>query len=360
MEITSIIYLAFALIFLAVVVLQGVKLLNDAKDPNASEWKKCLYSSTATLMLLLSFEAMLEMMLIIIEGEITDNERTFLTIVETATLPAMGMIIYVLTRHIVPLPIYVFSHYLPFVMLIISYFLFDPNIIVKISVGYAEFYGVILLYFAVMYGSRYSRALRDTYADINGRGLSWLYGLLGIMAVVAILWNVACLFKTTIIDLLYYPLATVLWLAFAKQIRKQKEAVEIGQLRFSGSAEPYEYTSPSMSNSAMDLKLEDICRNGKLYTDNELTATKLAEKVGCSRQELSEYFSSKGMTFYSFINTLRLENAARELVETDDAIAAIAKRNGFLYEKHFFESFEQMYGCAPREYRMKMRSRTSL
>lgn len=359
MNTTSIVYLATALTYLVVIMLQGVKLLNDTKDKSATDWKKSLYSSTANLMFLLAFQAILETTLMVIEGDLSDNERTFLTIVETITLPAMSMIVYILTRHIVPLPIYVFSHYLPFVLLLIAYFLFDQDIILKISIGYTEFYGVMLFYFAFMYGLRYSKALHDTYADINGRGLSWLYGILGLLLIVSILWNVMSYMKSTIADIVYYPVTGLVWLTLVKQIRKQKEAVDVGQIHILGQ-EPLDLIMPSMSNSAMDLKLEEVCRKGKLYTDYELTATRLAKEIGCTRQELSEYFTSKGMTFYSFINTMRLESAAKELVDTDEQITVIAKKSGLQYEKQFFDAFEQMYGCTPREYRMKMRSRTSL
>ena len=57
------------------------------------------------------------------------------------------------------------------------------------------------------------------------------------------------------------------------------------------------------------------------------------------------------MRVHEYLSLLRLENAAMELLSTQDRITEIALRNGFSDSNYFKDAFRKMYGVSPREYR---------
>ena len=58
-----------------------------------------------------------------------------------------------------------------------------------------------------------------------------------------------------------------------------------------------------------------------------------------------------GRTFVDFVNDLRIRQASRALIETDDTITEIAFAAGFNNLSHFHSQFRRLLGTTPRAYR---------
>jgi AraC-like DNA-binding protein len=89
------------------------------------------------------------------------------------------------------------------------------------------------------------------------------------------------------------------------------------------------------------------------YTNPELDLDGVAARIGANRDKINEILKMElGMTFTSYLNKLRLTEAARLLAEKDGKpIADIAHAVGYANVSYFNKLFKQEYGCTPRALR---------
>lgn len=86
-----------------------------------------------------------------------------------------------------------------------------------------------------------------------------------------------------------------------------------------------------------------------------LTLTSLASRIGLNSSYLSRKFKIvTGKTFKEQLNNVRLRNATRMLITTDDSITSIAITCGFNSSNYFKDLFHKEFGYSPREYRKKI------
>lgn len=82
------------------------------------------------------------------------------------------------------------------------------------------------------------------------------------------------------------------------------------------------------------------------------TVEGLAERVGMSRSRFAERFQrSFSSSPMEVVRGLRLQYAARLLLESDAGIARIAERAGYSSRSHFTQQFESFFGKPPGKYR---------
>ena len=83
-----------------------------------------------------------------------------------------------------------------------------------------------------------------------------------------------------------------------------------------------------------------------------LTLSAVAAQFGLSPQYFSTFFRENfGRTFTQHINSLRIEQAARLLRETDLPVMEIAFNVGFDNFSYFIKRFREVYGVSPSHYR---------
>lgn len=87
----------------------------------------------------------------------------------------------------------------------------------------------------------------------------------------------------------------------------------------------------------------------------------------CTQKSVAEFFhitpnyvstllkKNIGMTYIQMIQTLRLQQAANLLKNTEQAVADIANQVGYENVSFFYKKFQDKYGCLPKEYREKFR-----
>lgn len=97
--------------------------------------------------------------------------------------------------------------------------------------------------------------------------------------------------------------------------------------------------------------------------DRELPLQTVAKIFGYSPTYLSHMFQTYAKTNYkAYIQSIRLERAYAELLDTDHNIGKIAEDHGFANSKAFSREFSRKYGILPSEYRKQhadeMRRRT--
>lgn len=99
-------------------------------------------------------------------------------------------------------------------------------------------------------------------------------------------------------------------------------------------------------------KITFICDYIKRNYNKILFVADIANYYGYSSEYLSRYFKKHtGMTIHNYINNIRLMNAHRDLLNTDNSITFIALENGFPNEKSFTKAFKAVYRKTPDKYR---------
>ncbi|MGY1745095.1 helix-turn-helix transcriptional regulator [Blastococcus sp. SYSU D00695] len=100
-----------------------------------------------------------------------------------------------------------------------------------------------------------------------------------------------------------------------------------------------------------------VCRwvEENLATGN-LSAERAAEAHSISVRSLHRLFGDSGDSFQSLVRRRRLDRAGRDLLQTDDAVQAIAMRWGYSDASHFTNAFKRAHGSTPLAYRRAHRT----
>lgn len=91
----------------------------------------------------------------------------------------------------------------------------------------------------------------------------------------------------------------------------------------------------------------------KVFCDEDLSLSKLAEMADVKPGQLSEYFHKRyGFGFYQYINQYRIDEAKRLLLESEErSILSIADSVGFNSKSTFNRVFLETVGSTPSEFR---------
>lgn len=79
-----------------------------------------------------------------------------------------------------------------------------------------------------------------------------------------------------------------------------------------------------------------------------LTIDQLADITGLNKRKLMQGFKELfGMTIYSYINDMKMEEARRLLLEEDKYVSEVADHIGYKNPQHFITAFKKKFGISP-------------
>ncbi len=141
-----------------------------------------------------------------------------------------------------------------------------------------------------------------------------------------------------------YPLQTL----EARWLRALREAALLSMARWAASMQgPRAPRVPYVTDAA-----QILARDLRETPDLE----QLARQVGTSPRNLTRAFRRHlGLTPLQYTTNLRVEEAARLLRETDEAVQSIAWQVGFQSPPHFHRVFRRALGATPKAYRSRVR-----
>lgn len=91
------------------------------------------------------------------------------------------------------------------------------------------------------------------------------------------------------------------------------------------------------------------------HFQENVSLRELSEKFGYSPAYLSRMFQKYAQIGYkTYLQSVRIEFAFRELVNTDHTVSEVALNNGFPSGKSFSREFKKKYNMLPTEYRRRM------
>lgn len=123
------------------------------------------------------------------------------------------------------------------------------------------------------------------------------------------------------------------------KIRKERPLVAYQQL-----------SVESQHDKDKSLILQFLATN---YANPELSLDAVVTAIGVSRTKINDILKAElGFTFSSYLNKLRLTEAARLLAEKEEAnIAEIAYSVGYNNASYFNKLFKEEYGCTPNTFK---------
>ena len=256
---------------------------------------------------------------------------------------------------------------LPFVALFGLYFAFPSDLLKLTIMAYLMLLSVAFAVYMVFAIRRYDRWLNDNYADLEHKRV-WLSQVVAFLCMlVFVLYEVA-----EDMDLIYclhiVDLVLVFLLLWRVETLPQLDALAVktytpsapDRLVSTASAEsafvpdtmPIMATQPeqpmadpiSIDVDQMEQLLKEHCEATRLYLENDLTLQMLAQAMGTNRSYLSQYFSRKGFTYNTYINSLRINyfiSRCRELSAAgqDIPIQQLALESGFGSYRTFSRAF---------------------
>ena len=256
---------------------------------------------------------------------------------------------------------------LPFVALFGLYFAFPSDLLKLTIMAYLMLLSVAFAVYMVFAIRRYDRWLNDNYADLEHKRV-WLSQVVAFLCMlVFVLYEVSedmvLIFCLHIVDLVL-----VFLLLWRVETLPQLDALAVKTYTPSApdrlvSAEPAESTyvpetmpimatqpeQPSADPISIDVDqmeqlLKEHCEATRLYLEKDLTLQMLAQVVGTNRSYLSQYFSRKGFTYNTYINSLRINHFISRCRELDAAgqdipIQQLALESGFGSYRTFSRAF---------------------
>ncbi len=192
---------------------------------------------------------------------------------------------------------------------------------------------------------QYGRWLRDNYADLEHKELWQSFMVLGIILLMFGIYAMSG--KALLYESLLQSNSIVLTCFLVWRVET------LSDLNKRHSVPSAELTPPdnlrTSSPQDLTLLLQKYCIDTQLYLQHDLTLTQLAQTIGTNRFYLSQYFSTQGMTYNTYINDLRINhfvNHYREAVKTLRPFTAqqLAHESGYRSYSTFSLAFKQRMG----------------
>jgi AraC-like DNA-binding protein len=202
--------------------------------------------------------------------------------------------------------------------------------------------------------SKYSRKARE---GKSARDKAVLFEVKFFVIASAILWVGAILRYVTNLNgtNLLVPLGASM-LIYAMGYLKMRRPEPQTTARDEASARKYEKSTltPERSERYLD-KLLNFMTSEKPFTDGDLTIQKLAEKLSIPAHHLSQTINERlGQTFSDFINSYRVEEAKKKLLDPAFkhlSVLGIAGEVGFNSKSSFNSVFKKHTNMTPSEFR---------
>lgn len=379
----------FHLLVLCIGVLQGlvlsVCLMTFGRKTNHANWLLGLTILSYSLMLV--DDILFESRLLLSVPQLSDVFSAFIF----APAPLMYLYVRSLTRREQALRWRDALHGIPFVLLVLlnlltylgdsaerlagvqalygsDRFYFNPTVVVPLAQVLAY---IMAIYFLLRKHGRNIRAQFSSLEKINLRWIPYLFfGFLFIWSG----WLLSYLLRWTlglqVLDLAYTAVVYAFgYFGWRQSEVKSVDLVSQPPTSNEGAGEAEE-TAPRYAKSGMtaEMKLELLTKLKRLmetqkpFLDPTLSLVGLADAVGSSPHHVSRVINEDlGLSFYEYINSLRVEEAKRIMSgnEFQEAkVIAIAFESGFNSKSAFNSAFRKFAGMTPSDFRKGLPARS--
>lgn len=223
------------------------------------------------------------------------------------------------------------------------------------------------LYLLIKFASEYRMfvaRIRSEYSDTTDREIAWSWICFSAFAIQGILFILYDLFWMPVLEVIYdlFSIVNLGYLCFciSKQRAIDVDIIDDGRTPQSPLEGEDQYAHGSQTGRSgwvllyaeMEQKLRTLCEDKLLYLDPDITLETLALRLGTNRTYMGIYFRERNLSFYQYINTLRIEYANRLMQDNPQLpLRKIAEQAGFNSQPTFRKAFQEVMGCLPSEVR---------
>jgi len=249
--------------------------------------------------------------------------------------------------------------------------------VITLVIGYA----IAMMIYIIHGAKKREHWLKDTYADIYGRSLNWTWIIPVLLVFLIVCWMLHIIKPNGISFTVYYMTSFVIWnfiftcifqMVVIQEGEESKEdktdaedemseeekkdvqhiAEVADHIASEDSTIPLTEEEQALHNFRM--RLLSIIEAKNLYASEDLTRDYLAKKMLMGHSTFTKVLKqATGQTFYDYINTIRVQKAARLLRDSDYSLQDIGEKVGYKYRSTFYRAFGNIYNCTPAEYRQK-------
>ena len=232
--------------------------------------------------------------------------------------------------------------------------------------------GVYVVRFAKA-AKRYNKTVADVYADLDGRSINWLNRILIMMMIFALAYAVLKIvmhgyYDNRFAGLIFYPLSLIIYVALSWNVDQMRmiESIPYGDeqravLEENSNNDDDEEEEAHVEGRELTAEqkefmeqLDTVCTEGNLYSMHGITREDVAKAMMTNHIRLTKLLKeATGLTFNAYITKIRLDQAARMLLETNDTIEQIYYTCGYRTRSTFNRAFTDAFGCTPKEYRSR-------
>lgn len=211
----------------------------------------------------------------------------------------------------------------------------------------------INLFLPVRFNSKcrdYVRRIKSVYSDISRREISWVWFCLYSFDIQIVFYVLHQMFWSPVLEIIYMVLSILNATYLCYFVHKQR-AIDLDiELVPESNVEPTERKDRKGLYEVIEQKLAIICEEKRLFLNPDITLETLAHNLSINRTYLGMYFSNRGLTFYSYINTLRIEHAYKLMQENPSmSIREVCEQSAFRSQTTFRKVFKEAKGCLPSE-----------
>ncbi|MBQ9293892.1 MAG: helix-turn-helix transcriptional regulator [Bacteroidaceae bacterium] len=243
---------------------------------------------------------------------------------------------------------------LPFLLFTVGYALWPVREVVYAYSVFLWFYAWTVVIVGWTRMNRYLRYISHEYSNIDKIDASWLRPVFLFTVIGQLVWLFISLYSNVISDIVYYIIIIALWLVM---------------LHYSWNFQPIETPRPALEGEEEGEEgeafltetkkqlpfagLEKLMEEEKYYLKPTLTLKELALDLNTNRTYISSYLNQQmNMTFYDYINNLRIERAALPLMREhpEYKYEYVAAESGFASISTFRRAFVKVTGQTPSQY----------
>lgn len=221
-----------------------------------------------------------------------------------------------------------------------------------------------LVYYVWLFGQEYRKyrlQMQNYFSGNEEKRMQWVFQLfymalcIGILALLGVFFNILYYLFFMVAYTLFYVYFVVKYINYATVFRSLLPAIKLTeqQIQVSPTAKP----SYGCNNEELEKAINEWIEEKKFVSQN-ITLEKLATELNTNHTYLSEFINKKKQqTFKLWINTLRIEEAQKLLVEDPVMpISLIIEKVGVASKATFFRQFTNITGMTPGMYREKMKN----
>ena len=213
----------------------------------------------------------------------------------------------------------------------------------------------LIIFFLVRYVSEYRlyiQRVRSEYSETSGREIIWSWSCFAGFAIQLMIFVLYSYLWTPWLEIVYMVLIVVnaTYLCHCTYKQKPIDYDVVDDVKPDPSKEVK--IEEKAFYALIEQRLESLCEKKLLFLEPDLTRETLCLRLNIGRTYLGMYLHSRGLTFYQYINTLRVEYAIKLMEENPEMpIREVSELSGFRSQTTFRKVFKEVMGCLPSEIR---------